>query len=153
MGMILNYLRTAPPPRPNPDTPLLPTAPAAADLPLDPAAYLKVVVDSVAPLMKTRPFPKMAGGGRALPIPMPLRTRQRRRRAVLWILEAVEKKPSKGSGKKQFAHRFAEEVVAIAEGRSKLWDKRAALHREVTLLRANSNHPLLRKLKNPYGGI
>ena len=47
----------------------------------------------------------------------------------------------------------AEEVVAIAEGRSKVWDKRAQLHREVTLLRANSNHPGLRKLKNVYGGI
>lgn len=153
MGMILNYLRTAPPPKLSSDTPLLPTAPPAANLPLDPAEYLKVVVDSVAPLMKTRGFPGLAGGGRALPIPMPLRTRQRRRRAVLWMLEAVEKRPSKGSGKKQFAHRFAEEVVAIAEGRSKVWDKRAQLHREVTLLRANSNHPGLRKLKNVYGGI
>ncbi|KAJ2975023.1 hypothetical protein NQ176_g5747 [Zarea fungicola] len=62
---------------------------------------------------------------------------RRRRRAFTWILEAVEKKPSKGSGRTQFAHRLAEEIIAVVEGRSSVWDKRKLTHKQGTTARAN----------------
>ena len=73
----------------------------------------------------------------SLQLPVPLAVKQRRRRAVTWILDAVEKKPSRGSGKGQFAQKVAEELVAIVEGRSAVWEKRAAVHRLGMASRSN----------------
>ncbi|GKT94257.1 30S ribosomal protein s7 [Colletotrichum tofieldiae] len=78
-----------------------------------------------------------AGGGRPLELPAPLAVRQRRRAAFQWILDVVNKKPSKGSGRTQFPHRMAEEIIAVVEGRSGVWDKRLALHKLGTATRAN----------------
>ena len=139
MATILNYLRTSPPPKFNPARPLLPGHPPAAQLPLDPARYLELAIDSVGPLIKIKSLTGQAGGGRALPVPMPLEARQRRRTAFVWLLEVVNKKPSRGSGRNTFAHRVAEEVVAVVEGRSSLWDKRQLLHKQATTSRINVN--------------
>ena len=73
----------------------------------------------------------------ALQIPVPLNVRQRRRKAVMWILDVVSKKPSTGSGKKMFAHRVADEVIAIIEGRSGVWERRTAVHKLAVAARAN----------------
>lgn len=143
--MVLNFLRTSPPPKVNPARPLLPGSPPPAHLPLNPALYFSLAIDSVAPLMRIRNFSGAAGGGMALPVPMPLALRQRRRQAFTWILEAVDKKPSRGSGRKQFAHRLAEEIVAVAEGRSSVWERRQQVHKLGTAARANVNSPKLRK--------
>ncbi|EGX93240.1 ribosomal protein S7 [Cordyceps militaris CM01] len=62
---------------------------------------------------------------------------RRRRRAFTWMLEAVEKRPSKGSGRTQFAHRLADEVIAVVEGRSSVWEKRKLVHKQGTTARAN----------------
>jgi small subunit ribosomal protein S7 len=137
MGFILNYLRTAPAPTYNPSRPLLPDAPPASSLPLNPVAYLTLAIDSLAPLMKIRNMKGIAGGGAALPVPSALPMRQRRRQAFTWILDSVEKKQSKGSGKKMFAHRVAEEIVAVVEGKSSCWEKRHAAHKAATTSRAN----------------
>ncbi|KAL0934303.1 mitochondrial 37S ribosomal protein uS7m [Colletotrichum truncatum] len=137
MAMVLNFLRTSPPPIINPRYPLLPGAPPAAHLPLNPVLYLTLAIDSVAPLVKIRRIAGGAGGGRPLELPAPLAVRQRRRAAFQWILDVVEKKPSKGSGRTQFAHRVAEEIIAVVEGRSPVWDKRLALHKLGTATRAN----------------
>lgn len=137
MAMVLNFLRTSPPPRLDPNRPLIPGHPPAHLLPLDPVTYLGVVVESVAPLVKLRPFKGLAGGGRSLEVPIPLRARQRRRIAFKWIMDVVSKKKSRGSGRAQFAHRIAEEIIAIAEGRSSVWDKRNQLHKAGTANRAN----------------
>ncbi|KDN71910.1 putative 30S ribosomal protein S7 [Colletotrichum sublineola] len=137
MAMVLNFLRTSPPPIINPRYPLLPGAPPPAHLPLNPVLYLTLAVDSVAPLVKIRRIAGGAGGGRPLELPAPLAVRQRRRAAFQWILDVVNKKPSKGSGRTQFAHRVAEEIVAVVEGRSGVWDKRLALHKLGTATRAN----------------
>ncbi|WDK22236.1 30S ribosomal protein S7 [Colletotrichum graminicola] len=139
MAMMLNFLRTSPPPIINPRYPLLPGAPPPAHLPLNPVLYLTLAVDSVAPLVKIRRIPGGAGGGRPLELPAPLSVRQRRWAAFHWILDAVNKKPSKGSGRTQFAHRLAEEIIAVVEGRSGVWDKRLALHKLGTATRANLN--------------
>ncbi|KAL1841880.1 hypothetical protein VTJ49DRAFT_6479 [Mycothermus thermophilus] len=140
MAMVLNYLRTSPPPRLDPSKPLLPGAPPAHHLPLDPVLYLSLAVDSVAPLVKLRPFKGLAGGGKSLEVPIPLRARQRRRIAFNWILDVVERKKSRGSGRTQFAHRLAEEIVAVVEGKSTVWDRRLEQHKRGTANRANLLH-------------
>ncbi|TDZ39399.1 37S ribosomal protein S7 [Colletotrichum spinosum] len=137
MAMVLNFLRTSPPPIINPKYPLLPNAPPPAHLPLNPVLYLTLAVDSVAPLVQIRRIAGGAGGGRPLELPQPLRVRQRRRAAFQWILDVVNKKPSKGSGRTQFAHRLSEEIIAVVEGRSPVWEKRLALHKLGTASRAN----------------
>lgn len=143
--MILNCLRTSPPPKINPARPLLPGSPPPSHLPLNPVLYLSLALDSVAPLLRIRNFSGIAGGGAALPVPVPLALRQRRRQAFTWLLEVVDKKPSRGSGRAQFAHRIAEEIIAIAEGRSTVWDKRQQVHKLGTSARANLSNPLLLK--------
>ncbi|KAK0704171.1 ribosomal protein S7 domain-containing protein [Apiosordaria backusii] len=144
MAMILNYLRTSPPPKLNPLRPLIPGAPAPHFLPLDPVTYLRVAIDSVAPLVKIRGFRGMAGGGRSLEVPAPLAARQRRRTGFMWILDVVQKKKSKGSGRKMFPTRVAEEIVAVVEGRSTVWDKRAQVHKLGTAARANLMNPQIK---------
>ncbi|CAP66558.1 uncharacterized protein PODANS_4_9320 [Podospora anserina S mat+] len=92
------------------------------------------------PPTKTEPCPGfrgLAGGGRNLEVPAPLAARQRRRTAFVWILDAVQKRKSKGSGRKMFPTRVAEEIIAVVEGRSGVWDKRAQVHKLGTATRAN----------------
>lgn len=145
MAMILNFLRTSPAPRINPQRPLLPGSPPAEHLPLNPNLYLMLAVDSVAPLIRIRGFTGLAGGGKALEVPVPISRRARRRTAFMWIMDTVEKKTSMGSGKKMLAHRIGEEIVAVVEGRSSVWDKRNQLHKTGTSVRANLNSPALMK--------
>ena len=137
MAFILNYLRTSPTPVPSPSRPLLPSAPPAHYLPLNPILYLSTAIDSVAPLVRIRQMRGAAGGGNALQLPMPLAIKQRRRIAVSWILDTINKRQSRGSGKKMFAHKFAEEIVAVVEGRSSVWEKRGGVHKVGTGARAN----------------
>ena len=137
MASILERLRTAKPPTIDPRRPLIPGAPPGSYLPLDPVQYLTLVVDSVAPLMRLRSLKGLAGGGTALQMPQPLNERQRRRTAIMWILNAASKKRSMGSGKDMFAHKVAEEIIAIAEGRSGVWEKRMEVHRLGTAARSN----------------
>lgn len=129
MDTILDHLRTASPPRL--DSRLLP-GPTASQLPLDPVTYLTLVVDSVAPIVKIRQQKGAAGGGRALPIPIPLSLRQRRRTAIMWIIQASEKKRDP-----QLAKRLVQEIVSVAEGKSGIWDKRAQVHKAATSARVN----------------
>ncbi|CCU75109.1 30S ribosomal protein S7 [Blumeria hordei DH14] len=139
MSYILNSLRTAPPPTLNPAKPLLPGHPPTHHLPLDPVGYLTLAIDSVAPLLRIRSERGAAGGGAALQIPVPLGKRQRRRQAVMWILDSVNKRSSRGSGRGMFAQRFADEIISIVEGRSSAWDKRLLLHKTATTARNNIN--------------
>lgn len=143
--MILSYLRTASPPAVNPSRPLLLGAPPPSHLPLNPVLYLTLAIDSVAPLLRIRSQRGAAGGGVALQIPVPLRVRQRRRAAVQWILAAAEKKKSRGSGRGQFAQRVAEEIVAVVEGRSGVWERRSGVHKLAVSARANVNYAVRRR--------
>ncbi|KAI1087812.1 ribosomal protein S7 [Rostrohypoxylon terebratum] len=143
MGLVLNYLRTTPAPTISPLRPLLPGSPPASQLPLNPLLYLTLAIDSVAPLIRVNAIKGAAGGGHALEVPEPLPARKRRRLAIMWILEAVKKKRGTGSGHKQFATRFAQEIVAVVEGRSGVWQRRDQLHKLGTSSRANLNHPAI----------
>ncbi|KAM7202460.1 Ribosomal protein S7 domain containing protein [Rhypophila sp. PSN 637] len=137
MAMILNYLRTQPPPRLNPARPLVPGHPAPSHFPLNPVQYFTIAIESIAPLAGLYRFAGLAGGGKAMEVPVPLHARKRRRIAFNWILDTVKNKPSKGSGRAMFAHRVAEEIVAVVEGRSSVWDKRQQAHKAATASRAN----------------
>lgn len=146
MAVILSHLRTAPAPTYSAQRPLLPGAPPASHLPLHPVLYLTLAIDSVAPLLRIRSQRGAAGGGVALQIPVPLGLRQRRRQAFMWILDAASKKPNRGSGKDGFALRVAEEIVAVVEGRSAVWEKRQAVHRLATTARANISFGTRRRM-------
>lgn len=147
--MVLNFLRTSPAPKLNPQRPLLPGAPPPEQLPLNPVFYLMLIVDSVAPLVRVRGFPGLSGGGKALEFPVPIHKRARRRMAFQWIMDAVEKRTSMGSGKKMLAHRIGEELIAVAEGRSPVWDKRQQLHKMGVSVRANLNSPMIGRRQIP----
>ena len=74
-----------------------------------------------------------ASGGFSNQVPEPLNEKQRRRAALKWMLKAA-------SGKKdrlRFAERFAEEVVAVVEGKSSAWDRRLQVHKTAVGARAN----------------
>jgi small subunit ribosomal protein S7 len=137
MSIILNHLRTSAVPTVNPSRPLIIGAPPPSHLPLNPALYLTLAIDSVAPLLRIRSIKGAAGGGVALQVPSPLGQRQRRRKAVQWILASVNRRPNMGSGKGTFAQRFAQELIAIVEGRSSVWERRNALHKLAVAARAN----------------
>ncbi|KAH7396818.1 ribosomal protein S7 domain-containing protein [Phaeosphaeria sp. MPI-PUGE-AT-0046c] len=137
MALILQHLRTSPIPTINPAKPLLPGAPPPSHLPLNPILYLTLAIDSVAPLMRIRAQKGAAGGGVALQIPVPLGQRQRRRAAVEWIMSAASKRRNVGSGKGSFAQRIAQELIAVVEGRSGIWDRRNAIHKLGVAARAN----------------
>lgn len=139
MATILNTLRTTPAPTYSTTKPLLPGAPPASHLPLNPVLYLTLAIDSIAPLLRIRSQRGAAGGGVALQIPVPLGLRQRRRQAVTWILDSATKRKSRGSGKDMFAQKVAEELIAVVEGRSSIWEKRAGVHKLGTTARSNLN--------------
>ncbi|PQE29536.1 hypothetical protein CJF32_00003276 [Rutstroemia sp. NJR-2017a WRK4] len=145
MSYILNHLRTAPPPNPNPSKPLIPGTPPASHLPLNPVLYLTVAIDSVAPLLRIRAQKGAAGGGASLQIPVPLGLKQRRRQAIKWILDTATKKNSRGSGRGMFAQKFADEIVSVVEGRSSVWDRRILVHKTGTSARANLTYFSKRK--------
>ncbi|KAH8725032.1 ribosomal protein S7 domain-containing protein [Phaeosphaeriaceae sp. PMI808] len=137
MSLILQHLRTSPIPTINPARPLLPGAPPPSHLPLNPILYLTLAIDSVAPLMRIRSQRGAAGGGVALQIPVPLGQRQRRRASIQWILAAASKRRNVGSGKGSFAQRIAQEMIAVVEGRSAIWERRNAIHKQGVAARAN----------------
>ncbi|EOD50183.1 putative 30s ribosomal protein s7 protein [Neofusicoccum parvum UCRNP2] len=137
MALILNHLRTSPPPAINPARPLISGAPPPSHLPLNPVLYLTLAIDSIAPLLRIRSQRGAAGGGMALQIPVPLGLQQRRRKAVEWILEAASKRRNTGSGKGGFAMRFANELVAVVQGTSSIWAKRDGVHKIAVAARAN----------------
>ena len=135
--MILNNLRTMRPPTFNPEKPLLANAPPASHLPLNPIIYLTLAIDSVAPLLRIKSYRGLAGGGAALQVPVPLAVRQRRRMATKWILDVANKKIFRGTGRGGYAQKIAEELVAIVEGRSSVWDRRGSLHKLAVGARSN----------------
>ncbi|RPB04007.1 ribosomal protein S7 [Choiromyces venosus 120613-1] len=131
VDQILANLRTRPAPKPREGTPLLPGTPALSTLPLDPVQYLQTAIDSVSPLVKISML--KGAGGTKQPVPYPLRLRQRRRFALTWISAAADKKKDRLG----FAERFADEVLAVVEGKSSAWEKRSQVHKLAVVSRAN----------------
>lgn len=140
MEFILDTLRTSAPPKIDHRRRLLTSLPSP-QLPLNPVIYLNLLVDSVSPLIKIRQQKGLAGGGASVPMPVPLAMRQRRRTAIRWILEAAEKRKDS-----KLAARVANELLAVAEGRSGVWEKREHVHKIGISGRSNL------QLKPPSGG-
>ena len=57
----------------------------------------------------------------------------------MWILDAASKKKFRGSGKGGFAQKVAEEIVAIVEGKSGVWERRGGIHKLGIAARSNLN--------------
>ncbi|KZZ92291.1 Ribosomal protein S7 [Ascosphaera apis ARSEF 7405] len=131
MNAIIDILRRSPPPKVVPERPLVYSLPAE-EYPLNPVLYLTNVVDSIAPLLRLKQMKGAAGGGMSLPVPRPLNSRQRRRTAIKWIIEASEKRRDIALPK-----RIADEIVAVAEGRSSVWQKRDMVHKSGISARTN----------------
>ena len=75
----------------------------------------------------------------ALLIPVPLTRRQRRRTAIKWIIDAASKKQEVGVGHAEgFAKRLADEITAVIEGRSSVWEKRNGVHKMGVQARINT---------------
>lgn len=140
MSVILDTLRTAPPPQANPARPLLGSSPPAPILPLSPIQYLMAAIDSVAPLIKIRQQKGVMGGGASLPIPVPLGVKQRRRTAMQWILNSAEKRKET-----RLADRVAREIISVAEGKSSVWERRAAVHKMGVSARSNVRLLMMRR--------
>lgn len=131
MEAILDNLRQSPPPKINPNRPLL-SAPPSPQLPLNPILYLTLIIDSVAPILKIRQQKGAAGGGMSLQIPVPLPLRRRRRTAIQWILDASDKRKDS-----KLAARVSNELMAVAEGKGSAWEKRGAVHKMGISARTN----------------
>lgn len=100
---------------------------------------MTVAIDSVAPLFRIRAVKGVIGGGMAMQVPVPLSTKQRRRQAFMWVLDAASKRKTRGSGRGGFAQKVAEEIIAVAEGRSGVWDRKGGVHKLGVAARANLN--------------
>lgn len=87
---------------------------------------------------------KGAGGTKDL-IPHPLNIRQRRRTALEWIAAAADRRKERD----RLHVRFADEIVAVVEGRSGAWEQRSQVHRQAIMARANvSTQPRRARGKN-----
>ncbi|KAF8467683.1 ribosomal protein S7 domain-containing protein [Kalaharituber pfeilii] len=128
---VLDILRTKPPPKEQTKYNLIASAPPLHTLPSNPLAYLQTAIDSVAPLMRLRTV--KASGGFTNQVPEPLSERQRRRTAINWMMTVANGKKDR----MRFAERFAEEVVAVVEGRSSVWERRLQIHKTAVGARAN----------------
>ncbi|KAH8162775.1 hypothetical protein CIB48_g5470 [Xylaria polymorpha] len=122
----------------------------AQKLPLNPAPLPDSRDRLGAPVVRVRSLKGLAGGGTALDVPEPIDARARRRQAIMWILDIVNKKRSTGSGRKQFAARFGQEIIAVIEGTSAAWDRRQLIHKMGTAARANLSHHSLSGTKRKF---
>ena len=133
MSIILDTLRTTPPPQPAAARPLLlPPGFPASLLPLSPIAYLTTAIDSLAPLVKIRQQRGVMGGGASLPIPVPMGVKQRRRTAMQWILAAAGKRKES-----RLADRVSREIVNVANGTSAAWERRGQVNKMAISARSN----------------
>ncbi|KAF2753904.1 ribosomal protein S7 [Pseudovirgaria hyperparasitica] len=137
VNVVLERLSLSSPPVYNPSTPLLPGTPPPSHLPLNPILYMTLAIDAVAPLVKVKQLRGLAGGGRALQMPIPLSKRVRRRIAIGWIISAATSKKGNGANKDAFGQRLADEMIAVVEGKSSVWQKRLEFHKMATTARAN----------------
>lgn len=131
MSFILDHLRTTSPPQVHAKRRLLGN-PSTPQLPMNPVLYLTLIIDSVAPVIKLRQQKGIAGGGASVPVPFALNERQRRRQAIRWIIDASDKRRDSS-----LAQRVANELVAVAEGRSGVWERREHTHKMGVAGRAN----------------
>ena len=73
-------------------------------------------------------------GGKTMQVPIPLNERQSTRRALVWIIEASDRRLDR-----MISRRLAVEVLAVLEGNSSVLSRRDELHKIGTNNRANAS--------------
>ncbi|KAG0195847.1 hypothetical protein BGX28_000527 [Mortierella sp. GBA30] len=98
----------------------------------DPYQVLLDAIELASPILKLSAVKK---GSKVLQVPTPMTERQRRRKAIVWILEASDKR----KGEKQFKDRLASEFLAVVNGNSGALVKKNQLHKAALANRANAS--------------
>ncbi|KAJ1725626.1 hypothetical protein LPJ61_005629 [Coemansia biformis] len=94
----------------------------------DPYRLLSDAINLVSPLMDTRSGRQ---GSKVVQMPRALNLRQRRRRAIVWLLDAVNRR-----NESSFSMRLSGELQAIVNGTSGVLEKKLSLHKLVLANRA-----------------
>lgn len=85
----------------------------------------------------TRPLLRMQSrkqGGKTMQVPIPLNERQSTRRALVWIIEASDRRLDR-----KISRRLAVEMLAVLEGNSSVHSRRDEVHKIGTNNRANAS--------------
>ncbi|KAF9311449.1 hypothetical protein BG003_007372 [Podila horticola] len=97
----------------------------------DPYHVVLDALELASPILKLTATKK---GSKVLQVPTPMTERQRRRRAIVWILEASDKR----KGEKMFKDRLASEFLAVVNGNSGALAKKNQQHKMALANRANA---------------
>ncbi|KAJ2344583.1 hypothetical protein IWW50_005869 [Coemansia erecta] len=89
----------------------------------DPYRVLSDALNLASPLMDTK---SARQGSKVVQVPRALSLRQRRRRAIVWILDAVDRRKERC-----FSMRLSGELQAIVNGSSGILEKKLMLHKAV----------------------
>ncbi|KAI8870163.1 ribosomal protein S7 [Ramicandelaber brevisporus] len=95
----------------------------------NPVAILYDAVDKAAPLMGLKSVKKSS---KVLHVPRPYNERQRRRKALMWIIEAADKRSERG-----IENRLSSEILEVISGTSGVLQKKLQLHKQVLANRSN----------------
>ncbi|KAI7827430.1 ribosomal protein S7 domain-containing protein, partial [Gamsiella multidivaricata] len=98
----------------------------------DPYLVVLDALELASPILKLTAIKK---GSKVLQVPSPMTERQRRRKAIVWILEASDKR----RGEKKFKDRLASEFLAVVNGNSGALAKKNQLHKMALANRANAS--------------
>ncbi|KAG5436845.1 hypothetical protein PCANB_001667 [Pneumocystis canis] len=96
----------------------------------NPYSIFSEAIEAVSPLMKLLSTKK---GSKSIKIPVPLNEHQRRRKAIIWILEASTKRHNRF-----FSERLAQELIAITNKTSPVFQRKEQLHKSALINRANA---------------
>ncbi|KAF9991553.1 hypothetical protein BGZ80_005530 [Entomortierella chlamydospora] len=98
----------------------------------DPYQVVLDAIELASPILKLTPIKK---GSKVLQVPNPMTERQRRRKAIVWILEASDKR----KGENYFKDRLASEFLAVVNGNSGALAKKNQQHKMALANRANAS--------------
>ncbi|KAF9578054.1 hypothetical protein BGW38_006368 [Lunasporangiospora selenospora] len=98
----------------------------------DPYQVVLDALELASPILKLSSVKKSS---KVLQVPTPMTERQRRRKAIVWILEASDKR----KGEKKFKDRLASEFLAVVNGNSNALVKKSQQHKMALANRANAS--------------
>ncbi|GJJ77229.1 small subunit ribosomal protein S7 [Entomortierella parvispora] len=99
----------------------------------DPYHVILDALELASPILKLTAIKK---GSKVLQVPTPMTERQRRRKAMVWILEASDKRKR---GELEFKDRLASEFLAVVNGNSGALVKKNQQHKMALANRANAS--------------
>ncbi|KAG0249528.1 hypothetical protein BG011_009210 [Mortierella polycephala] len=99
----------------------------------DPYQVTLDAIELASPILKLTAVKK---GSKVLQVPTPMTERQRRRKAIVWIVEASDKR---SKAEKEFKNRLASEILAVVNGNSGALVKKSQLHKMALANRANAS--------------